>query len=120
MPATCQATKRDGSPCTVQVVGDARQCWAHDPALATKRAETRHRGGQNKSRAVRIQRLVPASLKPTIAALFTALEEVHAGTLDPKQAQAMAALAGALARLYSVGIIEERVAALESENRRRA
>jgi hypothetical protein len=62
----------------------------------------------------RVQRLVPASLKPTIATLFEAMEEVHAGSLEPKQGQAMAALAGAIARLYSVGVLEERIAALEA------
>jgi hypothetical protein len=62
----------------------------------------------------RVQRLIPASLKPTIGELFVALEEVHAGTLDPRQAGAMAALAGAIARLYQVGVLEERIAVLEA------
>jgi hypothetical protein len=96
------------------MVGNARECWAHDPALAEKRAAMRRKGGQNKATAKRLDRLVPASLKPTIATLFTALEEVHAGDLEPKQGQAMAALAGAIARLYSVGVLEERIAALEA------
>jgi hypothetical protein len=110
----CEATRKDGQPCTTPIVADSRFCFAHSPELAAKRAEANRRGGRNKSRANRLQRLVPASLKPTIAALFTALEEVHAGDLDPKQARAMAALAGAIARLYSVGVLEERIAALEA------
>jgi hypothetical protein len=114
MAATCQATRRDGRPCETPIVGDSPYCFAHSPELAEKRAEASRRGGQNKSRAVRLQRLVPASLKPTIGALFVALEEVHAGSLDPKQAQAMAALAGAIARLYQAGVLEERIAALEA------
>ena len=114
MPATCQATRRDGQACETPVVADSCFCFAHDPDLAAKRTEARRQGGRNKSHAARVQRLVPASLKPTIATLFTALEEVHAGTLDPKAAGAMAALAGAIARLYSVGVLEERIAALEA------
>src|SRR5215210_6841530 len=104
MAVTCEATRRDGQPCQTPVVADSCFCFAHDPDLATKRTEARRQGGRNKARVARVQRLVPASLKPTIGTLFTALEEVHAGDLEPKQGQAMAALAGAIARLYSVGV----------------
>jgi hypothetical protein len=48
-----------------------------------------------------------------IGSLLTALDEVYAGKLDPKQAGAMAALAGAITRAYGVGVLEDRVAALE-------
>jgi hypothetical protein len=48
-----------------------------------------------------------------IGNLLDALDEVHAGTLDPKQASAMASLAGAITRAYGVGVLEERVRALE-------
>jgi hypothetical protein len=48
-----------------------------------------------------------------IGSLLDALDEVHRGDLDPKQASAMAALAGAITRAYSVGVLEDRVAALE-------
>jgi hypothetical protein len=112
--ATCQATRRDGQPCRTHIVGDSTYCFGHDPAMREKRLAASRKGGQNKSRANRLQRLVPASLKPTIAALILALEEVHSGTLEPKQGQAMAALAGAIARLYSVGVLEERIAVLEA------
>ena len=118
MPATCQATRKDGRPCETRIVGDASYCFGHDPALRAKRTEARRQGGRNKSHAARVQRLVPASLRPTLATLFTALDEVHSGSLDPKQAQAMAALAGAIARLYSVGVLEERIAALEATKER--
>jgi hypothetical protein len=89
-------------------------CFGHDPAMREKRLAASRRGGENKATAKRLDRLVPASLKPTIATLFEALEEVHRGDLDPRAAGAMAALAGAIARLYSVGVLEERIAALEA------
>jgi hypothetical protein len=50
-----------------------------------------------------------------IGDLLAALDEVHAGTLDPKQASAMASLAGAITRAYGVGVLEERVQALEEQ-----
>src|SRR5215217_5118776 len=112
MAAICEATRRDGHPCETPVVADSCFCFAHNPDLAAKRTEARRQGGRNKAREIRVQRLVPASLKPTIATLFDALQQVHEGTLEPRQGAAMAALAGAIARLYSVGVLEERIAAL--------
>jgi hypothetical protein len=112
--AICQALRKDGHPCQTQIVGNGSFCFGHDPAVATKRTEARQRGGRNKSHAARLDRLIPASLKPTIATLFEALQQVHTGDLEPKQGQAMAALAGAIARLYSVGVLEERIATLEA------
>ena len=71
MPATCQATRKDGRPCETRIVGDSRFCFAHSPELAEKRAEASRRGGRNKSR---------------------------------------------IARLYTTGVLEERIAALEERS----
>ena len=111
--STCTGTRADGSPCTSGIVLPSGYCFAHDPDRAAARRAASAEGGRNKSRIARVERLVPASLKPTIALLFTALEETHAGELDPKAASAMAALAGATGRLYAAGQFEERIAALE-------
>ncbi len=112
--STCHATKRNGEPCGSAVVLASGYCFLHDPDRHADARNASARGGQGKSRIARLDRLVPASLKPTIALLFTALEETHAGTLDPRQAGAMAALAGAISRLYTSGVLEERLAALEA------
>ncbi len=111
---SCKATKRNGEPCGSAVVLASGYCFLHDPDRRSEARTASARGGQGKSRIARLDRLVPASLKPTIGLLFTALEETHAGTLDPRQAGAMAALAGAISRLYASGILEERLAALEA------
>jgi hypothetical protein len=50
-----------------------------------------------------------------LGSLLDALDEVHAGTLDPKQASAMASLAGAITRAYGVGVLEARLQALEDQ-----
>ncbi len=42
-----------------------------------------------------------ATLRGVFGSLLAALDEVHRGDLDPKQASAMAALAGAITRAYS-------------------
>jgi hypothetical protein len=90
-------------------------CFAHDPARAAERDEARRKGGVNSATRHRVDRLVPATLRPMIGSLLDALDEVHAGTLDPKQASAMAALAGAVTRAYGIGVLEERVQALETQ-----
>jgi len=49
-----------------------------------------------------------------LGSLLDALDEVHAGELDPRQASAMASLAGAITKAYGVGVLEERLTALET------
>ena len=71
---------------------------------ATARA-TRHR----------LDRLVPATLRTMIADLLDAMGDVRAGTLDPRQASALAALGGVVTRAYSVGVLESRIEALEDQ-----
>ena len=52
--------------------------------------------------------------------LLDALAEVHNGDLEPGQANAMAALAGAIVKVYSSGQLEERLEALEQAAREEA
>jgi hypothetical protein len=111
----CTGTRKDGTPCGAAVMGPGSLCYAHDPARSVERDQARRKGGRNSATSARIDRLVPATLRPMIGSLLDALDEVHAGTLDPKQASAMAALAGAVTRAYGVGVLEERVQALESQ-----
>lgn len=113
----CAGTRKDGSPCTARVMGAGAYCFAHDPARVAERDQARRKGGQGRATRARLDRLVPATLRPMIGALLDALGEVHAGDLDPKRASAMAALAGAITRAYGVGVLEERVQALEAVER---
>jgi len=113
--ATCSAPKRDGTPCTTPVVGDGRKCWAHDPAMAEKRAEKRRLGGQNRSTAKRLSKIMPVRLVPVWDQLEQALADVLSGDLDPRQATAAAAVARALAVILQAGEVEERIRALEAQ-----
>lgn len=113
MARTCDARKKSGEPCMVQVVGDASQCWAHDPALAEKRALARRKGGQNKATARRLRRLMPDTLVSVYAVLEAALTDVLDGELDPRQAQAAAALARAMCTILEAGEFEARLRAVE-------
>ncbi len=114
-PKRCAGTRRDGTPCTAAVMGTGDFCYAHDDTRATERDQARRKGGTNSATRARLDRLLPATLRPMIGSLLEALDEVHAGTLDPRQASAMASLAGAITKAYGVGVLEERVQALEDQ-----
>ena len=114
-PPACQATRKDGRPCSVRALTGSAWCFAHDPERAAQRAEARRKGGRGKARLARVERLVPGTLRPVLALLLTTLEETHRGDLDPKVAGALAAVAGAVCRVYQAGVVEDRLAELEAQ-----
>src|SRR5205823_5325876 len=94
---------------------DGSQCFAHAPGREAARAEARQRGGRNKRTTVRLQALLPPRLVSVAGRLETALADVLAGDLDPKQATAAAAVARALVAVFTAGELEQRVRDLERE-----
>ncbi len=112
-PKQCRGVRKDGQCCTAKVMGPGDYCYAHDASRTAERDQARRKGGTGRATRARLDRLVPATLRPMIASLLGALDEVHRGDLDPRQASAMAALSGAIVRAYAVGVLEDRVAALE-------
>ena len=59
--------------------------------------------------------LVPPRLLATFDTLETALQEVHTGSLDPRQASAMAAVARAMVAVLTSGELEQRVRDMEGK-----
>ena len=111
--AFCQATRRDGEPCSAKAtIGD--YCVGHAPHLEAKRQEARREGGRNKATSRRVEKLLPGRLRPVANLLEMAIKEVHDGDLDPRKALAMASLAGTLSRIVSTGEVEERLRELET------
>ncbi|MGD9892791.1 MAG: hypothetical protein AB7U18_16040, partial [Dehalococcoidia bacterium] len=106
--AACQAPRKDGAPCKAVIVLTSGYCALHDPDRQAEVQAARVRGGHGKAKTARAARLVPSMLRPVLATVLDALGEVHRGELEPKQAQAMAALAGAAVRLYTAGVVEQR------------
>lgn len=45
----CEATKRNGEPCTLPANGQHGLCWAHDPKNAERRRKGASRGGRAKA-----------------------------------------------------------------------
>ena len=110
--STCAATRADGSPCRATPGADGL-CFAHSPALREKTAAARRQGGENRSNAARAVARAPRDVRDLLKTLLGAVAEVHEGRLDPKQATAMAALAGAAVKVYATGEQDARIQALE-------
>ena len=91
-PKRCAATRKDGEPCAAPVLDGGTFCFAHDPLRAVEREEARRKGGASTAGIVRLRGLVPPRLLSVYDALEAALQEVHDGSLDPRQASAMAAI----------------------------
>ncbi len=111
---TCTATRRDGTACKALAFASSGLCWAHDPANQAKVASARSAGGRGRARTARAEKLMPAVLKPVLHALLDSLAKVKQSQINPAQATATAALAGAIVRVYEAGMLEERLQALES------
>ena len=118
--ARCGATRKDGQPCTQPAQSARGFCWGHRPDLVELRRAASARGGANKATGKRLERRMPASLRPILNVLYGALTGLDEGTTDAKTATAMAATASAIARIYEVAEMDSRLAALESHRERHA
>ena len=85
------------------------RCFAHDPQRAGEREAARRKGGRNRSGTARLRGLMPPRLVPVFDRLETTLERLDAGAMDPRQAQAMAAVARAMVAVLQAGELEERL-----------
>lgn len=110
----CAATRKNGLACSATPLPGSRFCFAHDPARAEQRDAARKRGGHNRSNVARLRGLMPARLEPVFNLLESALTEVHAGSLAPARATAMASVARALIDVYQAGELEDRVRRIEA------
>ena len=109
----CLGRRRDETPCMAQALLSSGYCFAHDPDNQANAARARAAGGRGRARARRAEKLMPATLRPVLQKLLDALDEVHDGTLSPRQGEVLACLAGAIVRVYEVSMLEERLAVLE-------
>jgi hypothetical protein len=114
MSTACPGINRDGSKCRAKPFGGKPTCIWHDPARQDQLAEARRRGGFNSSaeaRALKALQELPA-LTNVNDVLKVAMMKVLAGRMQPKVANALAALA---ARIESLSITTEYGDAIETE-----
>ncbi len=106
MSATCAATKRDGTPCTLPSNGLGGLCWAHDPANQERRRRGQSRGGRNKP---------SRELIDIKARLSRLADDVLAGNVDRGNAAVAAQIYNVVLRAVSV---ELKVREIEDIGRR--
>ena len=114
VPKRCTATRKDGQPCTAPVLDGSTYCFAHSPERAEEREQARRKGGASTASSARLRGLVPPRLLSVYDTLESALQEVHDGSLDPKQASAMAAIARAMVATLTSGELEQRLRDMEA------
>jgi hypothetical protein len=117
---TCSATRKNGEACSARVALDGVYCWAHAPELAEKRRAARRQGGIGRSTAVRSVRHLPPDLQDAARRVWEWIDGVQAGSMKPRDAEALGSLIGRLLDLakYSVELgqaadLEARLQALE-------
>ena len=115
VPKRCAARRKDGEPCAAPVLDGGPFCYMHDPARREAQAAARQRGGENSATVARAEKLVPNHMRPVLGAVLAAIRDVRAGSLTPAQGSAIASLAGAACKVYQLGILEERLSALEDQ-----
>lgn len=97
------------------IVLSSGRCAMHDEDRQADVAAMRAKGGRSKSRIARVEKLVPATLRPVLSLLLDVLDETRRGELDPKVAGAVASVAGAIVKVYSSATVEQQIADLQQE-----
>jgi hypothetical protein len=112
LSAQCQATKPDGSRCTLPATGQHGLCWAHAPENAAQRRRTASKGGRSKG-------------NQKLAKLDRQLEDLASDALEGKVERGVAAVVNQIVntrvrlleaerKIKEQEQLEERLAALEN------
>ncbi len=115
MATKCALIKSDGEPCKGYAVSGSKYCFAHDPAQETKRRAAQRKGGE----AGRVATLPESSLSvrnmsDVLELIELTINDVRAGRLDVKVANAIGYLANVSVKVIQQTDIEARLEALES------
>ena len=120
----CTFVHPSGRRCGGYPIAGSAFCFAHDPAQAAKRDDARRRGGQAGRGATVPDSDVPIrSLGDVLTLVELTINDVRAGRVDVRVANAVGVLANVAARVLQQADLEARLAALEAvlePERRRA
>ena len=116
-PDRCQATARNGKPCSAAALPGDPLCAWHSPAAAEQRRAWSAKGGSSRSNQARARKaLLPAAM--TVAdmevLLDGVLKAVVGGKLAPGVAVAAATVAKVKMQAAEAAAIETRLTALEA------
>lgn len=130
----CKATRKDGEPCRAEAIPGADYCNFHDP----KRAEAFQKGREKGGRSPKLPALAEAQRPATLATvkpwrgqpgevevlrsvqpvelvnlLCQTIDDVLTGCIDPKVANAVGYLVGAITKVQQLEALDERLSAIE-------
>ncbi len=107
----CTHIGDDGKQCNAWARHDKAFCYRHDPDSRELSLEASRRGGL--AREIEIEtplEAIPVSTAKDVVTLITrTINEVRAGTLDPRIANTIGYLAGHLIRAFEVAELEGKV-----------
>jgi hypothetical protein len=119
MAKKCEFRKKNGERCSADVQIGKSLCVFHDPATASEGSRARRAGGIKRNR--------PAAVLPPdtpdvalenesdVSVLLTdSINQLRRGQLDPRVANGVGYLASVLLRSLEQGVMERRIAKLES------
>lgn len=100
----CTATLDGGNQCGAYALTDKDFCFSHDPESKDAKQEATRRGGLVKQiKITHSLALVEVDTpKDVVTLLATTINEVRAGTLDPRIANTIGYLSGHLIRAFEV------------------
>ena len=115
MATNCVHITANTERCRGYAVTGSRYCFAHDPAQAQKRQDAQRKGGE----AGRVATLPESSLavrkmSDVLELIETTINDVRAGRLDVRVANAIGYLANVSVKVIQQTDIEARLEALES------
>jgi hypothetical protein len=116
----CQGTTREGKPCSAKALPDGSFCPWHDAGYAERRRGWSSEGGKARSNASRAKRAIPDGVMTALQLqgfLGCVIKDVVAGKTEAGVGNAVANLARAYAGLFGPATVEERLAALERDDR---
>ena len=102
---TCKATKKDGTPCEVNVPSGVQLCYFHSPRK--KRREPQ--------KVVALECIDTSSIGGVAEFLSKLMIAVCRGEVDVKQSNTLVYCASNLARIIEASELEKRVAELEKQ-----
>lgn len=111
----CAFVHDSGRPCGGFAISGSSHCFAHAPDQVEKRRNARRRGGQA-GRVITVpdSSLAVRSLGDVLAIVELKINDVRAGRIDIRIANAIGVLANVAARTIQQADVENRIAALEA------
>jgi len=110
----CVAVRKDGERCSNVAVDGGDYCWFHSPLMEGARQEARSKGGHNRRDSVRVEKLLPETLRASITLTIRSMRDVANKSLEPARGQAIAALGVSLVRQYEAGVRVEQLGGIEA------